>query len=62
MNDRQFCGRTRREFLWQTGGGFGAAALTGMLGADGFFDSRVKGSEAKAAGHAMPTTFVNPLA
>ena len=22
-----FCGRTRREFIWQTGGGFGAAAL-----------------------------------
>lgn len=61
MNDRQFCGRTRREFLWQTGGGFGAAALTGMLGADGFFDDRVTASEAKAAGHAMPTTFVNPL-
>ena len=19
---RQFCGRTRREFLWETGGGF----------------------------------------
>ncbi len=34
---RDFCGRTRREFLWQTGGGFGAAALAGMLGTDGFF-------------------------
>jgi hypothetical protein len=34
---RNFCGRTRREFLWQTGGGFGAAALAGMLGTDGFF-------------------------
>ncbi|NND97515.1 MAG: DUF1501 domain-containing protein, partial [Pirellulaceae bacterium] len=34
-----FCGRTRREFLWQTGGGFGAAALASMLQADGFFGS-----------------------
>ncbi len=35
---RQFCGRTRREFLWQSGGGFGAAALVNMLSNDGFFD------------------------
>lgn len=34
----QFCGRTRREFLWQIGGGFGAVALTGMLPADSFAD------------------------
>lgn len=34
-----FCGRTRREFLWQTGAGFGAVALSSMLGRDGFFDS-----------------------
>ncbi len=31
-----FCGRTRREFLWQLGTGFGAVALSGMLG-DAFF-------------------------
>jgi hypothetical protein len=35
---RQFCRRTRREFLWEVGGGFGAAALTSFLSADGFFD------------------------
>ncbi|MEM6507541.1 MAG: DUF1501 domain-containing protein, partial [Planctomycetota bacterium] len=27
-----FCGRTRREFLWQAGGGFGAVALASLLG------------------------------
>ncbi len=27
-----FCGRTRREFLWQTGAGFGATALSGLFG------------------------------
>src|SRR6188472_3999533 len=30
-----FCGRTRREFLWETGCGFGAAALASLLSADG---------------------------
>jgi hypothetical protein len=33
---RNFCGRTRREFLWETGCGFGAAALAAMLSKDGF--------------------------
>jgi hypothetical protein len=33
-----FCRRTRREFLWQAGGGFAATALTGLLSADGFLD------------------------
>ena len=31
------CGRTRREFLWQTGAGFTGLALTSMLAEDGFF-------------------------
>jgi hypothetical protein len=51
---RQFCGRTRREFLWETGAGFGAAALTGLLSADGFFEQ-----QAAAAGK---TAFLNPMA
>jgi hypothetical protein len=49
---RNFCGRTRREFLWETGCGFGAAALTSLLSADGFF-----ARNAEAAPH-----FANPLA
>src|SRR5215208_2676656 len=32
-----FCGRTRREFLWETGAGFTGLALTGLLSQDGFF-------------------------
>jgi hypothetical protein len=35
-----FCGRVRREFLWQTGAGFGAVALASLLDQDGFFASR----------------------
>jgi len=55
MNDHacQFCRRTRREFLWETGGGFGAVALAGLLSADGFFHR---------ATAATPASFVNPLA
>jgi hypothetical protein len=49
-----FCGRTRREFLWQTGAGFGSVALGGMLARDGFFSSTA--SAADSAG------FTNPLA
>jgi hypothetical protein len=35
---RQFCGRTRREFLWEAGGGLGAVALTSLLSGDGYFN------------------------
>ena len=31
-----FCGRTRREFMWQAGGAFTSVALTGMLASEGF--------------------------
>src|SRR5579859_7276532 len=41
-----FCGRTRREFLWQAGGGFTGAALTAMLLEDGFFAGRARAAEA----------------
>src|SRR5881394_2317691 len=34
-----FCGRTRREFLWEAGAGFDGLALTGLLSRDGFFAS-----------------------
>jgi hypothetical protein len=49
-----FCGRTRREFLWESGTGFGAAALAGMLG-DNFFADQAVAADGK-------TPFVNPLA
>ena len=31
------CGQTRRELVWQMGGGFAGLALTSMLNQDGFF-------------------------
>jgi hypothetical protein len=53
--NRDFCGRTRREFLWQTGGGFTGLALTGLLAGDGFL-----ASQAVAADGVTP--YANPLA
>src|SRR5262245_36547838 len=50
-----FCGRTRREFLWEIGGGFGSVALAGLLQSDGFL-----ARQAVAADGVTP--FVNPLA
>lgn len=37
-NGGTFCRRVRREFLWQSGAGFGAVALSALLG-DGFFQA-----------------------
>ena len=31
-----FCGRTRRQFLWEAGAGFAGTALAGLLGEDFF--------------------------
>lgn len=50
-----FCGRTRREFLWQAGAGFTGLALTSLLERDGFF-----GRQAVAAEGLTP--YRNPLA
>jgi hypothetical protein len=47
------CGRTRREFLWQAGGGFAGTALTAMLAQDGFFTSSAAAADSAA---------INPLA
>ena len=52
MHASQFCGRTRREFLWETGAGFTGLALTGLLSADGFFDQQAQ-ANSHAAIHPM---------
>ena len=54
MNPRNmFCGRTRREFLWQAGGGFTSLGLVDMLSRDGFF-SGPRPSDDPAAGPLAP--------
>ncbi len=50
-----FCRRTRREFMWQSGAGFGAVALTDMLSRDGFLSKQGVASDGIA--HSQ-----NPLA
>jgi uncharacterized protein DUF1501 len=49
-----FCGRTRREFLWEAGSGFTAVALAGLLG------DKICSNQAVAADGV--STFLNPLA
>src|SRR5262245_5470950 len=51
-----FCGRTRREFLWQMGAGFTGVALSGLL------DSAFFPNQAAAAIAAGTPRFSNPLA
>ncbi|MCS6864152.1 MAG: DUF1501 domain-containing protein [Gemmataceae bacterium] len=51
--DRQFCRRTRREFLWEAGAGFGALGLTALL----HNDPLLANTPTKA-----PQRFVNPMA
>jgi hypothetical protein len=52
---RQFCGRTRREFLWEAGAGFTALGLTSLLSADGFFERQSVAADGR-------TPYRNPLA
>jgi len=51
---RNFCGRTRREFLWEAGGGFAGVALAALLGDEGFL-----GQQAVAANGTTP--WASPL-
>jgi len=44
-----FCGRTRREFIWETGCGFGAAALTSLLTNDGYFANTARAASLTSA-------------
>ncbi len=53
--DQGFCGRTRREFLWETGAGFTGVALAGLLGNDGFLASQAVAADGV-------TEWRNPLA
>ncbi len=39
------CGQTRREFVWQMGGGFAGTALAALLSDDGFFSRVGHGAE-----------------
>src|SRR5687768_5822267 len=55
MSKPNFCGRTRREFLWQTGCGFTGVALSALLSEDGFLARQSVAADGT-------TPFRNPLA
>ena len=50
-----FCGRTRREFLWQAGAGFTGLGLVDLLSRDRFFGNRAAAADVEAKS-------ANPLA
>ena len=54
-SSNNFCGRTRREFLWQAGAGFTGVALAEMLGRDGFLARQTVAAD-------NTTPYANPLA
>lgn len=55
MTQPNFCGRTRREMLWQAGSGFTGLALTAMMDKDGFFNNQAVAADGE-------TQWSNPLA
>src|SRR5262245_45393138 len=50
-----FCGRTRREFLWQAGAAFTSLGLIDLLNGDGFLANQAYAADGV-------TKFANPLA
>jgi Protein of unknown function (DUF1501) len=56
---RQFpCGQSRREFLWEMGGGFAGTALAGLLALDGFCPpAKADGVRGKALAASQPGHF-----
>jgi hypothetical protein len=54
VNHGSFCGRTRREFLWEAGAGFTGLALSGLLSQDGFFSNTAGAAEIAAIDTANP--------
>jgi len=54
IQNNSFCGRTRREFLWETGAGFTGLAMSGMLAQDGFLADQSVAADGV-------TSFINPM-
>ena len=54
IQNNSFCGRTRREFLWETGAGFTGLAMSGMLAQDGFLADQSVAADGVSS-------FINPM-
>ncbi|WP_339910718.1 DUF1501 domain-containing protein [Symmachiella dynata] len=58
-NQKMFpCGKSRREFVWEMGGGFAGLALANLLSSDGFSPNRARAAEAVPT--ANPTAVKEP--
>lgn len=55
------CGQTRREFFWQSGGGFVGTALTWLLAQDGFFAKLARAGDLQAEAIDAQTALDSPL-
>ncbi|MBX3443482.1 MAG: DUF1501 domain-containing protein [Planctomyces sp.] len=51
------CGFTRREFVWEMGGGFAGVALASLLAADGVLPGAARASESESPLAPRPTHF-----
>jgi hypothetical protein len=51
--NRTPCGNTRRQFLWEVGGGFAGLALADLLARDGFLTSPAVAAEGDRDGHPL---------
>ena len=52
--NRTPCGRTRREFLWQVGGGFAGLALIDLFSASGLFESKAHAASSPMMATKLP--------
>ncbi|HUP80461.1 MAG TPA: DUF1501 domain-containing protein, partial [Pirellula sp.] len=58
MSKREFpCGQTRRQALWQMGGGFAGLALASLLEQDGFFTKHIRAVESTNPLSSRPAHF-----
>ena len=48
------CNQTRREFVWEMGGGFAGLALTSLLAGDGFFSKHTQAVETTSSTNPSP--------
>src|ERR1044071_7238012 len=54
------CGKTRREFVWEMGGGFAGLALASLLSADGFFARHANAGERRTGNDKRPKSPLAP--
>lgn len=59
MKKQYPCGQSRREFIWEMGGGFTGLALTSLLAGDQFFNRNLSASEKGSGDQGVPDYRIN---